>query len=147
MSINVTSVWLFSYMEIFFITLNGNKLPSSFWGAVSHITAPDTTRFGHDSTDFSTLLSILSLVMLQQKVEPVHNASLLWQLHSLAQTWVIKHFLHCLLDVIASFGSYCCSTSHNNLLVQNVVPVCNVWQLFINLQLEFANFWRYKETY
>ena len=85
--------------------------------------------------------------LLLQEVKPVYNVSHLAPLHSLLQTWVIKHFFHCWRGHIASFASYWCSTLLNNLLLQKVKPVHNVPRLFVNLQLENTLFRHYKETY
>ena len=83
--------------------------------------------------------------LLLQKVKFVYNVSHLSTLHSLPRTWVIKHFLHCWRDVIASFASR--STLLNNLLLQKVKLVYNVSQLFINLRLDSVHFRHYKGTY
>ena len=48
---------------------------------------------------------------------------------------------HCL------FASDCCSTLPNNLLLQKIIPVQNVSQLFIDLQLNGTHFRHWKRTF
>ena len=110
------------------------------------VTAPQTVLRSIASFA-SNCCSTLPNNLLLQKVKPVYNVSHLSPLHSLPQTWVIKHFLHCWRDVIASFASYWCSTLLNNQLLQKAKPVHNVSQLFISSQLESTHFWYYKGTY